>query len=430
MQKLKIKRVSHTLMHPPRAKQVAAYARVSNPKDAMLHSLSAQVSYYSQCIQEHNGWDYAGVYVDEGISGTTEERPGFQRMLDDTRAGKIDLILTKSISRFARNTVTLLNSARKLKDLGVAVYFEREKIDSLTADGELMLTLLASFAQEESRSVSNNMKWSIRKGYEEGSLKQVRRMYGYDVTCGKVMVIPEEARVVREIFERSASGELPSSICQELNGRGIKTLQGKNWQVNRLNYVLSNIFYTGNVLLQRYFVKDHMDRKQVRNKGELPMYYIDNNHEAIVSQELFDQAAAKRQSRSHKEQADTKQAFSGRIICGECGANYNRKYDRGVHKWICSTYKREGPTGCASKQIPEQTLRVVSSEFLQQDSFDDSEIDTRVKTITAYNGNRLIFNLADGQTVERIWQDRSRSESWTPEMRQAAGEKTKERCHG
>jgi site-specific DNA recombinase len=181
-------------------KKVAAYARVSTGKDAMLHSLSAQVSYYSRLIQQRADWEYIGVYADEGISGTKENRENFQRMLEDARLRKIDLILTKSISRFARNTLLLLETVRELKDLSIAVYFEREKINSLTADGELMLSLLASFAQEECLSARENSRWSIKKRFEKGEIVGMAHLYGYDYIDGRLVINDEEAEIVRMIY--------------------------------------------------------------------------------------------------------------------------------------------------------------------------------------------------------------------------------------
>ena len=190
----------------PQRRRVAAYARVSSGKDAMLHSLSAQVSYYSEHIQRNPEWSYAGVYVDEALTGTKDNREGFQRLLADCRAGKIDMVLTKSISRFARNMVTLLETVRELKTLGVDVYFEEQNIHSLNGDGELLLTILASYAQEESRSVSENCKWRIRNQFRAGEPANWRFMYGYRIQHGKITVHPVEAEVVREVFRRYLEG--------------------------------------------------------------------------------------------------------------------------------------------------------------------------------------------------------------------------------
>ena len=193
-------------------KRVAAYARVSSGKDAMLHSLAAQVNYYSELIQRNPEWEYAGVYADEGLTGTKENRAEFQRMLRDCRDGKIDRILCKSISRFARNTVTLLETVRILKEMGISVYFEEQRIDTLSGDGELMLTILASFAQEESRSVSENCKWRVRKKFEQG-ISTGFRMYGYDVQNGSFTIQPEEAEVVRRIFRMYLDSMASSGSC-------------------------------------------------------------------------------------------------------------------------------------------------------------------------------------------------------------------------
>ncbi len=409
------------------SKKVAAYARVSTGKEEQFHSLEAQIDYYRSKILVNPAWTFTGIYSDGAKTGTSRNRPGFNALLKACREGEIDLVLTKSISRFARNTVDLLNVIRELKELGIAVLFERENIDTLSSDGELMLTLLASFAEEESRSNSDNVKWAIRKSYREGKLTQVRRMYGYDVTLGEVTIVPDEAKIVQEMFERSAKGELPGSICEDLNRRGIKTLTGKAWQVNRLNQILGNVFYTGDTLLQKNFVPENQVKKQVRNKGELPMYYVKNSHEAIISQDLFDLVQEQKASRRYKKKSDKKTVISGKIICGECGANYNRKYDRGVHKWICRTYRRDGPKGCPSKQIPESIIMEKVTEVLGLTDFDDLAFQSEVISITAYNGNRLVFLLKDHSEHELIWKDRSRSESWTEKMREEAGRKTKAR---
>lgn len=185
-----------------RKKRVAAYARVSSGKDAMLHSLSAQVSYYSEMIQSHTGWEYVGVYADEALTGTKDNRAQFQQMLEDCRMGKVDMIISKSISRFARNTVTMLETVRELKTYNVEVYFEKENINSLSGDGELMLTILASFAQEESLSVSENCKWRVRNQFKEGRPSSTT-MLGYKLVDGKLEIVPEEAKTVR-----------PASNCQ------------------------------------------------------------------------------------------------------------------------------------------------------------------------------------------------------------------------
>jgi len=407
--------------------KVAAYARVSTGKEEQLHSLKAQIDYYRSRILANPTWKFAGIFSDSAKTGTTKKRPGFEALIRACRAGQVDIILTKAIARFARNTVDLLNVIRELRELGIAVLFERENINTMSSDGELMLTLLASFAQAESKSNSDNVKWAVRKSYKEGKLAQLRRVYGYNIVLGEAIIIPEESEIVQEIFTRIAAGDLPNAICRDLNQREIKTLSGAKWQTNRINQILDNVFYTGNALLQKTFVTDYLSKKQVRNNGELPMYYVENSHEAIVSQELFDEAQKQKSSRCHHHRVRTKTAFSGKVICGECSAKFNRKYDRGIYKWICRIYKRDGLRGCCSKQIPESTLIDISAQVLGLDVFDETVFEAKVLSITAYNGNRLIFEFVDHSSQEVFWADRSRSESWTKEMRATAAQKTKER---
>lgn len=222
---------------PVQRKRVAAYARVSSGKDAMLHSLSAQISYYNSYIGSRGDWQLAGIYADEALTGTRADRPEFQRMLADCREGKIDMIITKSITRFARNTVTLLEAVRELKLLGVDVHFEKESIHTLSADGELMLTLLASFAQEESRSVSENLKWRIRKKFEIGQ-GSTGRMLGYRLKDGTLQIVPKEAAVVKTIFSAFLAGMGKNAIAKKLNQMEIPTMHGGPWTPITIHGVL------------------------------------------------------------------------------------------------------------------------------------------------------------------------------------------------
>lgn len=226
----------------PKLLRVAAYARVSSAKDAMHHSLSAQVSYYSDLIQSHPGWRYAGVYADEARTGTRDTRENFQRLISDCKAGQVDAVITKSISRFARNTVTLLETVRELKGCGVDVFFEEQKIHTLSADGELMLTILASYAQEESLSASENQKWRIRKNFEEGKPWN-GTMLGYRYRDGTLVVEPGEAEIVRRIFREYLSGKGVVSIATGLNEDGIVTRYGNQWHKRSVSCILRNYTY-------------------------------------------------------------------------------------------------------------------------------------------------------------------------------------------
>lgn len=285
----KISRIEPKLPTIRRRKKVAAYARVSMETDRLAHSLSAQVSYYNGIIQSNPEWEFAGVYADFGISGTgISKRDEFQKMLAECDAGKIDLILTKSISRFARNTVDLLNAVRHLKDIGVEVRFEKERISSFSTDGELMLTLLASFAQEEVRSLSENSKWGIRKTYQNGTDGvRNKKVLGYRYDGEKYVVKEDEAEIVRFIFEQTAAGTAASDILEELHRRGAKTWRGYDFAFGSLNTILKNEIYIGDRRLQKCYVADPIKHNKVKNRGELPQYYISDCHEPIIDRETF-----------------------------------------------------------------------------------------------------------------------------------------------
>ena len=409
----------------PKAKRVAAYARVSSGKDAMLHSLSAQVSYYNGLIQNHPGWLYCGVYADEALTGTKENRAEFQRLLAECRAGNIDLIITKSISRFARNTVVLLQTVRELKSMGVDVYFEEQNIHSMSADGELMLTILASYAQEESLSASENQKWRIKKNFEEG-MPWSGQVLGYKYVNGVYIVKPEEAEIVRSIFADYLSGMGIEAIMKKLNAQGRPSRNGHTWCRSSVRKVLGNYSYTGNLLLQTTFRENHITKETLPNRGELPMYHAENTHEAIVSMEDYQavQAEMARRSAKHNKTAHgpVKYPFTSLIVCGTCGKGYRRKVTRTGPVWICSTFNVYGKAACPSKQIPEGTLEKAAAEVLGLDAFDAKALHDRITAIRAEGNNTLVFLFQDGtQTVKR-WADRSRAESWTPEMRDAARE--------
>lgn len=267
-------------------KKVAAYARVSSGKDAMLHSLMIQTEYYKKFISEHPGWIFAGVYSDEAISGTKNKRESFEKMNNDCKAGKIDLIITKSISRFARNTVVLLETIRELRNIGVSVYFEEQNIDSCSSDCEFLLTILASVAQEESRSVSENMYWHIRKNFEAG-LAWSPIILGYYYDKGVYKIKDDEAKLVRRIFNDYLSGKGCYTIAKELNDEGVPTRRGPLWKDTTIAKILRNYNYTGNLELQKTYRPDYMSKKPKNNRGERPRYLAEDTHEAIIDIKTF-----------------------------------------------------------------------------------------------------------------------------------------------
>ena len=245
-------------------KRVAAYARVSSGKDAMLHSLSAQISYYSKLIQKTPGWEYVGVYADEAMTGTKETRREFNWMLEDCKTRKIDMLITKAVSRFARNTVTTLEVVRELKGLGIAVYFEKEKIHSMSGDGELMLSILSSFAQEESLSVSENCKGRIRGKFKQG-IPASHPILGYKYIDGNLEIIPEEARIVQMIFKLYLDDMGTNAIMKHLIKLKIPTKFGGRWQESSIMRIIKNEKYIGNLLLQKSYRSDHITKKKCVN---------------------------------------------------------------------------------------------------------------------------------------------------------------------
>ena len=418
-----IERVDFQIPMQPKALRVCAYARVSSGKDAMLHSLSAQVSYYNSLIQTHAGWLYCGVYSDEAITGTKSQRDGFQRMLASCRAGEIDLIITKSISRFARNTVTLLETVRELKSLGVDVFFEEQNIHTMSADGELMLTILASYAQEESLSASENQKWRIRKAFENGELVNLRFLFGYNITASGIQVNEREAAIVREIFTRFNGGESLSSISRDLNGRGCERTFGGTWCADRIRNLLSNEKYTGNALLQKKYRNNHIDKKLVPNRGRLPMYYVAGSHEPIIDQAAFDKAQVRLNELARqveKREKPTRSTFSGLIRCGLCGSTYKRVTCRGKHFWNCTTFQTKGKAECLAKKIPAETLEALACEVLGTEILDPDMVRSKITMIRAEKNNVVVFCMDDGSEIVKRWKDRSRAESWSPEMREQA----------
>ena len=396
----------------PKRKRVAAYARVSSGKDAMLHSLSAQVSYYSDYIQKH-GWEYAGVYADEAITGTKDSRENFQRLLAECRKGTVQMVVTKSISRFARNTVTLLETVRELKALGVDVYFEEQNIHTMSADGELMLTILASYAQEESLSVSENMKWRIRRNFEEGK-PWSGLILGYRFQNGQFVVVPEEAEIVKRIFREYLDGLGATAIMKGLNEDGILTRLGKPWRIEGVLKILRNYNYTGNLILQKTYRENHLTKRKLKNNGEKPQYHAVGTHEAIIDLATFEavqeELARRSEHYSGKKPSTVTYPFTRLIVCANCGKHYKRKTTATGIVWICSTYNTHGKKACASKAIPESVLYELTADTPIGD----------LTAIRAEKDNTLIFCFKNGSQTVKRWQDRSRSESWTEDMKEKA----------
>lgn len=411
----------------PKVVRVAAYARVSSDKDAMLHSLSSQVSYFSKMIQSHDSWKYVGVYSDEGMSGTKSNRQGFSKMIADAKAGKIDVIVTKSLSRFARNTVDCLKTIREMKAIEVDIFFEEQNIHTLSSNGEFLISLLAGYAQEESRQCSENTLWRVRKNFEEGKPYGGSSMLGYKLEKGKFTVVPEEAETVKRIYDLYIAGNGFCKIARILSHDGIRSYTGKTWNRTTIGEILSNANYTGNLYLQKTYRENHITKKSKRNKGERPLYIVENNHEAIISKDIFEEAQRIRKMKAVGKSGQRKgpaYPFTGLISCGECGHIFKHKITKYYENWVCSQYDDLGKDYCLSKKIRDDVLRKASAEALNMDAFDEVTFKERVIGIYAFNGNRLVFHLRDGTTKEIIWQNPSRRESWTDEMKLKARERS------
>lgn len=438
---MEIRHIEPTDIRDLSKKRVAAYARVSSDKDAAENSLESQIAYYAYAIREHPEWEFVGMYADEGISGTKENRPEFQKLLADARAGKIDIVITKSVSRFARNLVLLLDCVRELKALGIEVVFENDHISSLSKQGELLLSLLASHAEDQSRSASENKRWQIQRYFENGQPTYFR-MYGYNWIDGHLEIIPEEAEIVRRIFAMYLDGMGREAIAHKLNSEGILTNRGKPWQSTSIYEVIRNEKYTGDMKLQKWRTPDFRTKKQHRNKGEWGHYYVSGSHEPIIDLATFEAAQAEiaRRKTVHatpqKDRTDSSPTlFCGILKCGLCGSPYRYKNQwvktSQIHTpiWRCGTYVRLGKNYCSAKQIRESILVEKTKEVLGLSQETELTRDLIVDNFTAIEsaaGNRLRFYRKDGRIDVVEWQNPSRSQSWTPEMKQKAKEKSLE----
>ncbi|MBR2088769.1 MAG: recombinase family protein [Oscillospiraceae bacterium] len=395
-------RIEPTVPILKQRKKVAAYARVSKETERLLHSLSTQVSYYSEHIQKNPEWEYVGVYADSFISGTkTENRPELQRLLADCEKGLVDIVLCKSISRLARNTVDLLCIVRHLKDLGIEVRFEKENIHSLSADGELMLTILASFSEQESRSISDNCKWGIRKRFASGTIGAANKHilgFRYDEETEQYMIIPEEAETVRWMFRMYLEGLSFQQIADELNAAGIRTTHGNAFQEGSVHALIFNEIYAGDLRRQKTYTLDPISKVKIKNHGELPQYLYTDCHEAIIDRETYAKVQAEMQRR--KANLNLTYFFSGKIHCECCGNVYTRKKgkQRGkvyVH-WICRSKKEKGMTckGCNFRE--EELVRICT--FVIGEDYEKRILNMRVDV-----SGDIWFRLTDG--TEKVWKN-------------------------
>lgn len=357
--------------------RVAAYCRVSTDDEEQKTSYEAQIGYYTEKINSNPEWQMAGIFADEGISGTqAQKRPEFLKMIRLCRQRKIDVILTKSLSRFARSTVDSLGYIRELRALGIAVISEKENINTLTAESEMLITIMSCFAQAESESISKNVSWGVRQSFKNGNVPmQYARLLGYRKGHdGNAEIIPEEAEVVKEIYRCYLDGMSMNLIADRLNEKGLTTKGGSSpYRKMVVQWILTNEKYTGDALLQKTYVTDCITKKMRKNNGELPMYLVKNHHEPIISRDDFNRVqeemarrAAKRAiadklTKTEQGKYSAKYALSELLICGECGEHYRRvtwtaKGFKEI-KWRCVSRIQYGKKKChSSPTVDEQAL--------------------------------------------------------------------------
>ncbi|MEA5016951.1 MAG: recombinase family protein [Candidatus Limiplasma sp.] len=403
----------------PKCRRVAAYARVSTDDEEQQSSYEAQVDYYTQRIQGNPEWIFVEVYTDEGITGTsTKKREGFNRMVADALDGKIDLIITKSISRFARNTVDSLVTVRQLKEKGCEVFFEKENIYTLDGKGEVLITIMSSLAQEESRSISENVSWGKRKAFADGKISMpYKRFLGYQKgEDGTPEVVPEQAETVRWIYRSFLDGMTVSGIAAKLSRQGILSPSGKKtWPASTVESILTNEKYKGEALLQKTFVTDFLTKKSKVNNGEVPQYHVQNSHPAIVSREVHDLVQEELRRRKATGPKSGMNCFSSRIVCGDCGGYYGSKvwhsndpYRRVI--WQCNR-KFKNEKKCETPHLNEEMLKKAFVKAF------NGQIQNKEEIIAAYDEVLAVF--ADTSDLDR--QEKKATAQWSESHEEMKG---------
>lgn len=346
--------------------RVAAYCRVSTASDEQLISLEAQKAHYEDYIKSNDEWEYAGLYYDEGVTGTKKDcRDGLISLVDDCEKGLIDLVITKSISRFSRNTTDCLELVRKLLDLKVTVIFEKENLNTGTMESELMLSILSSLAESESVSISENSKWSVQKRFQNGTFIIGYPPYGYMNLNGEMVIVPEQAEVVKQIFTDTLAGKSTHVIAKELNDKGVKSKKGGKWSPGAINAIIRNEKFTGDAIFQKTYTDSRFTRHT--NYGECDQYLCEGHHEAIVSHEIFEKAnevlnqrGKEKGNRENTQRYQNRYGFSGRIKCGECGSVFKRRIHykpSGDYIAWCCTHHIEDKTACSMKYITDDGIK-------------------------------------------------------------------------
>lgn len=394
-------------------KRVAAYVRVSKENDRLLHSIKAQKEYYSKLLGDNPMMEFIGIYSDSGITGVnTKKRDEFNKMIEDALEGKIDVIYVKSVSRFARNTVDTLQYTRQLKAVGVEVYFEKENISSLSEEGELMLTLLASVAQAEAESTSQNVKWSRQKSFEQGDPQTRTRLFGYEWIDDVLTVVPAEAFIVKKIYEMYLNNKSTVYISKWLNEIGCKTIRGATFDAQAVIYILRNITYTGNMLLGKTRTVNPLTKKRERNYNlEFESYYTRDSHEAIIDMATYQLVQEKLEEHNIARQngkmryTDTN-VFYHKIKCGFCGYYYSYCHKK-EPAFYCS-WRQAKRERCENTQIIESTLKQRLCDTFGWDEFTEELFNQTVDQIVVRHGEPLEVHLTSGETIEIQWKWRKK----------------------
>lgn len=355
--------------------RVAAYCRVSTDSDAQLESLETQKTHYEHYINSRDDWEFAGLYFDEGITGTkADKRPKLMCLIEDCKAKKVDFVITKSISRFSRNTTDCLDIVRTLLNLNIPVYFEKENINTGSMESELFLSILSGVAEGESTSISENNKWGIKKRFENGTYKLGYVPYGYRWENGEIIVDPEQAVIVKRIFSELLAGKGTDAIAKNLNTENVPTKKGGRWTSTSIRGILANEKYTGDCIFQKTYTDSNFNRH--KNDGQLDQYYVADHHEAIISHEDFDAAAALIEQRANEKgikrgsnKYQQRYAFSGKIICSECGDTFRRRIHTSTYvkypAWVCNTHLTD-TSKCSMLYLRDDDIKLAFATMINK----------------------------------------------------------------
>ncbi len=396
---------------------MAAYCRVSSDHEDQLHSFAAQVDYYTKYIKDHPNYEMAGIYADEGISGTnTKKREQFKKMIADCKAGKIDVVITKSISRFARNTQDCLQYSRMLKNLGIGILFEKESINTLDSTGELLFTILSSLAQDESRNISENCKWGIRTKFKNGQMHlNTYKFLGYDKNAeGKLIINKEQAKTVHRIYEEFLWGYNTQQIAKELEEEEVPGCIGQTkWYAETIRGILTNEKHKGDALLQKTYTADFLTKRQVKNNGEVTQVYVEDSHEGIIDRYRWEMVQAelerrkqflKRHGKKNYSYGSECAPFTCKIYCAECGNMYSKHFRKreGTKQWQCQNHRTKGKLTCTNAFVAEADLETAYVALYNRMITDNAFLEkwkeqAQEKTLTGFRASQFLELAEQGE---------------------------------